>query len=142
MWTLEYQGTLEKELKPFAKKHQQAISNVLKNLQVFQAALNEGAQPGGIRRAFVHPEPGGVIALDQKGKGKGLKQFRLYVYPDTEYNTLYVLRFGDKQSQQADLADCAVWLNEHLTEKVNASASNRENSEENGKGNENSEADR
>jgi hypothetical protein len=64
----------------------------------------------------MHHEPLGVVAIDQKGGGKSLAQTRLYVYPDTETETLYVITLGDKGSQKDDIATCRAFVNELRTE--------------------------
>jgi hypothetical protein len=51
-----------------------------------------------------------VVAIDQKGEGKNLAQTRLYVFPDLETETLYLITLGDKQSQKADIAACRTFV--------------------------------
>lgn len=66
------------------KKYRRELKNLLGNLQVDLDALNAGAMPAQIQRGFLHPEPYGVPAIDQRGDGQGLKEFRLDIYPDME----------------------------------------------------------
>ena len=54
----------------------------------------------------------GVIAIDQKGKGKSLAQMRMYVYPDVDSKTIYLLVIGDKKSQQSDIRYCNGFVQE------------------------------
>ena len=73
------------------------------NLDTFLAALNYGAKPEHARFGFIHTEPRGVLAIDQKGGGPSLKETRLYAYPDTETRLVHLITLGDKSSQEADI---------------------------------------
>jgi hypothetical protein len=70
------------------------------------ASLNAGSRPKPFCFGFLHSEPEDVIAIDQKGHGRNLAETRLYVYPDTESETLYLLTVGDKPSQGDDIENC------------------------------------
>lgn len=103
MWSLEPHADFEKKLKLFEKKHRQELKNVLDNLDTFLKALQAGAKPQQVKRGFIHPEPRGVLAFDQKGEGKHLKATRLYAYPDEDTCTIHVITIGDKASQKEDI---------------------------------------
>jgi hypothetical protein len=66
---------------------------------------NSGKKPKPLIYGFLHSEPSGVIAIDQTG-GRKVKATRLYVYPDVETETLYLLTLGDKSTQDDDIQDC------------------------------------
>src|SRR5262249_42670877 len=83
---------------------------VLDNLDTYFKALEAGTNPLQIKHGFMHQEPLGVVAIDQKGGGKDLAQTRLYVYPDTETETLFVITLGDKRSQKNDIATCRAFI--------------------------------
>ena len=76
--------------------------------------VNKGVPPQQITAGFIHQEPGGVKAIDQKGPRKGIggtpKEGRLYVFPEEESKTLHLITIGDKNSQQKDLADCRKFM--------------------------------
>lgn len=73
-WTIEQPiNDFGKMSKPLVKKYRRELKNLLRNLQLYLDALNAGAAPGQIQRGFIHPEPHGVLAIDQHGEGKGLK---------------------------------------------------------------------
>ena len=57
---------------------------------------------------FIHDEPSGIKAIDQKGgtKKHKLKQSRLYIYPDIVSKALYLLCIGGKTSQKRDIRNC------------------------------------
>ena len=76
-------------------------------LKAFQAGL----KPLQVTTAFgfVHPEPNGVVSIDQKRGGLNLAQTRLYAYPD-ERKILYLITLGDKPSQAKDIKSCASFI--------------------------------
>ncbi len=73
------------------------------NLSRLQRALQEGANPLNLPFGFIHREPRGVVAIDQKGGGKSLAQARLYVYLDRDTQTIHLITLGDKGSQRDDI---------------------------------------
>ena len=77
----------------------------MNNLDIFLASLRSGKKPKPLIYGFLHSEPSDVIAIDQTG-GRKVAATRLYVYPDVETETLYLLTLGDKATQQADIQDC------------------------------------
>lgn len=77
---------------------------MISNLDKYFTALKELNNPLQIKAGFIHKEPSGIKAIDQKGGGQKvrLKQTRLYVYPDITTKTLYLLTIGDKTSQKRE----------------------------------------
>jgi hypothetical protein len=112
MWTLipldEYTHRREK----WPKKHKRELLGVHDNLDTFLKAIQRGQRPAEAKFGFIHPEPGGILAIDQKGGGPHLKETRLYVYPDTRNEELFVITLGDKDSQAADIETCKAFLKE------------------------------
>ena len=106
MWKLSPTPDIEKRVKKHQKKHSRELQNIFDNLDTFFKCLQAGASSGQIHRGFIHPEPSGVLAIDQKGKGSHLKEFRLYIYPDEESETLHLITLGDKNSQSDDIQLC------------------------------------
>ncbi|NLX25719.1 MAG: hypothetical protein GXY61_07140 [Lentisphaerae bacterium] len=84
------------------------MSNLETYFQVLRTTNNVQAAN---QQPFVHPEPEGMVAIDQRGakvdrkKGK-LKAVRLYVYATVINQTLYLLGIGDKDSQKQDIETC------------------------------------
>ena len=76
---------------------------MLDNLDTYFGALNQGAVLEQIHYGFVHSEPKGVKAIDQKGAGAGVKQTRLYIFPDTDTQIVHLITVGDKSSQKKDI---------------------------------------
>lgn len=106
MWNLSPLSDVHKRLDSFKKKWAHEMTNVFDNLDTIVKALNEGTRPEQLKQlGFVHSEPCGVLAIDQKGPGKGskLKQFRLYVFPEEDAEILHLITLGDKDSQKDDI---------------------------------------
>lgn len=102
-WAIAYAGTAESKLKRFGKAHDREMVAVLANLDRYLGALNDGTLPAHIEGSFIHPERGGVIAVDESGPEKDLMATRLYFY--LRSHTLHVLNIGDKKSQQRDIQE-------------------------------------
>lgn len=106
MWKLEPTDLFERKVQRLEKKNPRELSAVLQNLQRYLNALNEAGRPEIIKFGFIHHEPKGVKAIDQKGGGRDLKQTRLYTYAQISINALHLITIGDKGSQKRDLRIC------------------------------------
>lgn len=113
-WTLEPTDPFSRNLKWYAKKRPRELQAVLDNLDTFHEALNAGALPQQVRVGFIHPEPQGILAVDQKGGGANLQQTRLYMFPWVPTKTIYLLALGDKRSQSDDIRLCRQTVDELL----------------------------
>ena len=105
MWGLSPTADYERRHKLYAKKHPRELRAILANLEKYFQSLQEGGRPSDIKAGFIHPEPRGIIAIDQKGGGSSLAETRLYAYPDDETETLYLVTLGDKRSQADDIQE-------------------------------------
>lgn len=107
-WTLSYADKYERAHKKYQKKRPNELIAVLNNLDTYHNALTQLNNPLLIKSGFIHPEPIGIIAIDQKGGKKKvkLKQTRLYIYPNVKTKTLHLLTIGDKTSQKSDIKYC------------------------------------
>lgn len=112
MWSITKQDDVSKRFRKAQKKHRTEMKNVLDNLDTFFRCLQAGSKPTQIQRGFIHPEPMGVLAIDQSGPGAHLKEFRLYVYPDEDNGILHVITLGDKNSQRGDIILCKNFVEE------------------------------
>lgn len=120
MWTLRATDEYARRLKQFQKKHPRELQAMLDNLDTYLQTLQAGVHPRQVRHGFTHAETHGAIAIDQKGtKGKPT-QTRLYVYPDPDTATLYLITIGDKNSQRDDNATCRELIVGLREEKQNA----------------------
>lgn len=102
MWKLQAEAEYEKRVRKWPKKHRRELAAVLDNLDTFLGTLNQGAKLRQIKFGFFHHEPRGVLAIDQGG-GTGLKETRLYTYPNTASQFVHLITIGDKKSQTADI---------------------------------------
>lgn len=61
-----------------------------------------------VRTGYLHFEPDGIKAIDQKGGGKKIKlqQTRLYIYPDIKTKKIFLLAIGTKTNQNEDINKC------------------------------------
>lgn len=109
-WTIRTEADVEKRLKKLRRKFRAELRNVFDNLDTYFKCLQAGANPGQIHRGFIHNEPKGVIAIDEKGKGAHLKALRMYLYPDAPNEVLYVITIGDKASQKSDIRFCSSFV--------------------------------
>jgi hypothetical protein len=110
MWSLEKSSFFESRFKRFQKKHPDEAKAVLNNLDTYFKTLCEGVNPTNISAGFVHPEPDGIKALDQKG-GKGkMMQTRLYIFPDEVTKTLHVISIGTKTDQKSGINECRDYI--------------------------------
>ncbi len=114
MWGIEKYTGFDNQYKKFIKKHENEASAALNNLETYHAVLQE---TNNIQLAkqlpFVHSEPDGMVAIDQRGAKKDqdkktgkLKATRLYVYATVINQTVYLLGIGDKDSQKQDIETC------------------------------------
>lgn len=109
-WKLELSEIFESRFKKFQKKHTIEAQSMLNNLDTYLSVLNEGVNPINIKAGFLHNEPDGIKAIDQKG-GKGkLRQSRLYIYPDIRTKTVHVISVGDKSTQRRDINECRHYI--------------------------------
>lgn len=106
MWNLEPCEEYERRFKKWPKKHKRELLAMLNNLDVFLKALLGGQKPSAAKFGFIHPEPCGVLAIDQKGAGPGVKETRLYIYPDEAHECVRLITLGDKDSQREDIQTC------------------------------------
>lgn len=100
MWQLAPTDNYERQFRWYEKKRPRELEAVLRNLQTYFEALRAGNKPMQIKYGFVHVEPSGVFAIDQKGGVGKLAQTRLYVYPDTDTEILHLLTMGGKGFEQ------------------------------------------
>ena len=110
VWGIQESDFFEKKFSRFRKKNKGIDQLLLDNLDTYFNTLKSGSLPINIKAGFIHSEPHGIKAIDQKGsKGEGMgtpKEARLYIFPDTETLILHLFTVGDKNSQTPDIKDC------------------------------------
>ena len=91
MWVIQRSQFFEARFKRFQKKHPEEAKAVLNNLDTYFKALCVGANPVNIQAGFIHHEPEGIKALDQKGGKGNLMQSRLYIFPEMNKKIMHVI---------------------------------------------------
>lgn len=107
MWHLQKTSEFDRRLKWFRKKRPRELTAMLDNLDTLQKAIGEhGLNPAEAwKLGFVHAEPAGVLAIDQKGGSGGgrLAQARLYLFLQPRERVIHLLTIGGKDTQSADI---------------------------------------
>jgi len=106
MWSMEVTTQYEHAAKWYAKKRPVELGAVLRNLSRYIEQLNIARNMVIVEAGYIHHEPHGVVAIDQKGSGKSLQETRLYTYPDMGQKVLYLITIGNKDEQPNDIAVC------------------------------------
>jgi len=103
-WVLLPHSAYLRDVRWYAKKRPAELTAILRNLERYMTLLARSPSSRSIQAGFLHPEPHGMVALDQRGGGGYLQETRLYCYAHTGSRTVHLLGIGDKSSQPADLA--------------------------------------
>lgn len=111
MWQLEPTTQWERDKKWYEKKRPDELAGVLYNLKRYVVQLNAAPNPKAIMAGYIHPEPMGVVALEQHG-GRNLQETRLYLYPDEAQKVLYIITIGNKDEQPSDVQFCKEFVDE------------------------------
>lgn len=111
-WCLEDTDMYQRRYTEYEKKHSNELVAVLDNLDTYFRTLNNVGHPLQVKAGFIHDEPKGIKAIDQKGGGQKVKlqQTRLYIYPDIDSRIVYLLTIGDKHSQKEDIKLCCEYV--------------------------------
>ena len=72
MWELEPTTAWQKDQKYYAKKHPKELAAILNNLRRYLVLLAASKNSKAVQAGFLHHEPAGVVAVDQKGGGANL----------------------------------------------------------------------
>jgi hypothetical protein len=122
VWEFVTTDKFERCIKLYEKKRPNELKAVLLNLDKYFVALNQVSSRQ-IRAGYIHVEPLGIIAIDQKGFKKDgtkrvkLQETRLYLYPDLNEKTVYLLLIGSKNTQKQDIKTCCEYVKTHKDEK-------------------------
>ena len=108
MWRMQIAPDFERAKRYYDKKRPAELAAVLRNLARLLEQLNSLPHCRAAHAGFLHHEPAGIWALDQKGPSRTkLQETRLYVFPAEENRVLHIITLGNKNSQAADLR-CAL----------------------------------
>ena len=103
-WIIQQHPEFKLDYKWYAKKRPRELAAVFANLKRLENMLNSTPHPRLIVAGFIHPEPLGVWALDQRGSMGNLQATRLYCYAENSRKNLHLLAIGSKDSQSADIS--------------------------------------
>ncbi|MGA2869094.1 MAG: hypothetical protein ABSF34_08035 [Verrucomicrobiota bacterium] len=110
MWQIEATQQWERDRKWYEKKRPLELAAVLHNLKRYVLQLDSAPNPKAFTAGYMHHEPHGVVALDQKGGGPNLQETRLYVFPNEERKMLYIITIGNKDDQASDIQFCSEFV--------------------------------
>jgi len=117
-WKLKTTEKYDSKLKWFCKKHPNEARAVLERLEAYFKTLNECNEPQQVTGAWIHPEPHGVKAITEKGKGGALKATRLYMFPHKKELILLLPTIGDKNSQKEDIKYCSDIVQKLIADEI------------------------
>ncbi len=103
MWTIEPSTQWEKDQRWYDKKRPDELAALLRNLKRYLALLNVSKNSKCVEAGYLHKEPMGVVAIDQKGSGANLQETRLYTYADDEQKLVHLIAIGGKDAQHSDI---------------------------------------
>ncbi len=114
-WQIEPTTQWNKDSKWYQKKRPHELAALLRNLARYHELLDSASNSRVVQAGFLHHEPSGVVALDQKGGGAHLQETRLYTYADENLRVLYLITIGNKNEQSSDIELSKKFVKEHLT---------------------------
>jgi len=88
------------------------MSAVLRNLERYLSQLKNAPNSQVVAAGFLHKEPMGIRAIDQKGRGRNLQETRLCTYADDAKQVVYLITMGNKDTQADDIALSKEFVNE------------------------------
>lgn len=109
-WVISPTARMARDLRRLPRRHPREHAALLRNLQRYLDLLCAAPHARLIQAGFLHPEPHGVVAIDERGGGAGLRAMRLYTFADTRTRVLHLLLLGDKDSQPSDLRSITILL--------------------------------
>lgn len=104
-WELSESDFFRVRLKKYKKNKKCEIAQALKNVDKYIQELREIDRPMQVSGGYIHKEPHGAVAVDQKGSGNHLSPIRVYLYPDEETKTVWIVTVGTKRRQQKDIKE-------------------------------------
>ncbi len=106
-WNIVVTDVYERKFKWFEKKRPNELKAVLDNLDTYVSTLEALGNPMQVTAGFIHHEPCGIKAIDQKGGSTvKLKQTRLYLFAHEKNKNVYLMTIGMKDTQKKDITLC------------------------------------
>jgi hypothetical protein len=102
-WRLQPSAQFSHIAKWYEKKHPNELTAILNNTTRYLSLLNACKNAAVAQAGYLHHEPCGVKAIDQKGGGRNLQETRLYTYADDTTRILHLITIGNKDEQPSDI---------------------------------------
>jgi hypothetical protein len=103
MWSIEPSTQFLRDSKWYEKKRPDELAAALNNVQRFLVLLNVSKSFKCVQAGYLHKEPSGIIAVDQKGHAGNLQETRLYTFGIECAKTLHLITIGSKDTQHSDI---------------------------------------
>ena len=103
MWEIEPTTTWQKDEKYYGKKHPNELAAILNNVRRYFRLIVAAKNSKAVQAGFLHHEPMGIVAVDQKAGGPNLQETRGYTFADDEKKILYLITIGNKSEQPSDI---------------------------------------
>ena len=118
MWRLAVTEQYQRKKEWFSKKHPGILIALLNNVQRCLDTLNLGTKPAQlVKLGHVHNEKyRGLIAVDQRGASRKLRETRLYLVPEEQNMTIHLITIGFKDTQRDDHKICRTYVDKILEE--------------------------
>lgn len=102
-WRIETTTQFEVARRWYEKKRPAELAAVLNNLGRYFSLLNNAINAACVQAGYLHHEPQGIVALDQKGGKPNLQETRFYLYPHQRTQVVYLITIGNKSEQHDDI---------------------------------------
>jgi hypothetical protein len=103
MWRIEKTDQMERDQKWYEKKRPNEFAAVMRNLERYLGLIKVSKNSKCAEAGYLHKEPGGIIAIDQKGFAGNLQETRLYTLADDAAQIIYLITIGNKSTQHSDV---------------------------------------
>jgi len=103
-WTLNYDHARKQGFKTVRNSYPREFESVFSNLDKVMQILESGHKLGSFRLGFFRSEGKGLYRVGQSGV-KNSQEIRLYVFPDVESKTMYVLSTETKRTPRQQTKD-------------------------------------
>ncbi len=106
MWRVESTTGWRYDAMKFLEDNQDELAALMRNLHHFLKQLKASKSSKTVEASYLHREVSAIVAIDQAGLEDGLKDCRLYTFPDDSKRILYLLAIGKVGSKDADMEYC------------------------------------
>jgi putative component of toxin-antitoxin plasmid stabilization module len=101
-WPIDTTFAKRGKFRKFGAKYPREYASLFGNLEKVLRILRQGSRMHSFQIGFFRSEGGGVFRIGQTGVPSA-KESRLYVYPNEQNHTMYLLTIGTKDGQSEDI---------------------------------------